>query len=177
MSNRFVWIVLGGTLFFGLIGFVDDYLKLVVRNSKGLTARDQDLLAVALARSALAIAFYLTAENPGVEHALLIPYFKNVTSRCRPSAYVALTALVIVGSSNAVNLTDGLDGLAIMPAVLVGAALGVFAYAAGNVIYRELSRDPVRGGSRRAAGFLCGPGWRRPGLLVVQHLSRAGLHG
>ncbi len=89
----------------------------------------------------------MTAENAAVDHALLIPYLKNVSIELPAIAYVALTALVIVGASNGVNLTDGLDGLAIMPAVLVATALGVFAYAAGNVIYSNYLGIPYVAGS------------------------------
>jgi phospho-N-acetylmuramoyl-pentapeptide-transferase len=134
LSNRFVWIALAGTLFFGVIGFVDDYKKLVVRNSKGLSMRAKLFWQIVGGLGA-AIAFYATAENPDVEHALLIPYFKDVMLPFGSVLYVTFVTFVVAGFSNAVNLTDGLDGLAIMPAVLVGAALGVFAYAGGNVIY------------------------------------------
>jgi len=134
LHNRFVWIALLGTLFFGVIGFVDDYKKLVVKNSKGLSASSKFFWQIVGALGA-AFAFYFTAENPDVERSLLIPYLKDVSVPLGAVPYVVLVTLVITGFSNAVNLTDGLDGLAIMPAVLVGAALGVFAYAAGNVIY------------------------------------------
>ena len=134
LSNRFVWIVLAGTLVFGVIGFIDDYKKLVVRNSRGLSATTK-VFWQCMAALGAAVAFYLTAENPDVEHALLIPYLKDLTIPLGPVSFVVFTSLVIVGASNGVNLTDGLDGLAIMPAVLVGGALGVFAYAAGNVIF------------------------------------------
>jgi phospho-N-acetylmuramoyl-pentapeptide-transferase len=146
LSNRFVWLVLIGTLFFGVIGFVDDYKKLIVRNSKGLSARSK-IFWQTVGALGLAIGFYLSAENPAVDHALLIPYFKNVSIDLPAVAYVVVTAIVIVGSSNGVNLTDGLDGLAIMPSVLVGAALGVFAYAAGNVIYSNYLGIPYVAGS------------------------------
>ncbi len=146
LSNRFVLIALAGTLIFGVIGFVDDYKKLVVRNSKGLSATAKFFWQGVVALGA-AIAFYMTAENPDVEQSLLIPYFKDVMLPLGPIAFVVFTALVIVGASNAVNLTDGLDGLAIMPAVLVGAALGVFAYAAGNVIYSSYLGIPYVAGS------------------------------
>ena len=146
LSNRFVWLVLGGTLFFGVIGFVDDYKKLVVRNSKGLSARAK-IFWQTVGALALAIGFYLSAENPAVDHALLIPYLKNVSIELPAVAYVAVTARVIVGASNGVNLTDGLDGLAIMPSVLVAAALGVFAYAAGNVNFSTYLGIPYVAGS------------------------------
>jgi phospho-N-acetylmuramoyl-pentapeptide-transferase len=139
-------IVLGGTLFFGVIGFVDDYKKVVVRNSKGITARSKIFWQI-IGALGTAIAFYLTAENTEIEHALLIPYLPNISIPLGPIVYVAFTALVIVGASNGVNLTDGLDGLAIMPAVLVGTALGIFAYAAGNVIYSSYLGIPYVAGS------------------------------
>src|SRR5262252_7785293 len=146
LSNRFVWIALIGTLFFGVIGFVDDYKKLIVKNSKGLSASTKLFWQIVGALGA-AFAFYFTAENPDVERSLLIPYLKDVSLPLGPVPYVVLVTLVITGFSNAVNLTDGLDGLAIMPAVLVGAALGVFAYAAGNVIYSSYLGIPYVAGS------------------------------
>jgi phospho-N-acetylmuramoyl-pentapeptide-transferase len=132
LRNRFVWIVLGATLVFGLIGFVDDYKKLRVRNSEGLSPRTK-FLWQSIAALAAALLLYYTAADPRVEHALLIPYFPNLLVPLSMFFYVAFVYLVIVGSSNGVNLTDGLDGLAIMPAVLVGGALGLFAWVSGNV--------------------------------------------
>jgi phospho-N-acetylmuramoyl-pentapeptide-transferase len=146
LANRFVWIVLGGTLFFGVIGFVDDYKKLVVRNSKGLSAKSKFFWQI-VGGFATAMAFYFTAENPDVELSLLIPYLKNVVLPLGGILYVAFVTLVVAGFSNAVNLTDGLDGLAIMPSVLVGTALGVFAYAAGNTIYSSYLGIPYVAGS------------------------------
>ena len=146
LSNRFVWIALLATLFFGVIGFVDDYKKLVVKNSKGLSASSK-LFWQIVGALGTALAFYFTAENPEVERALLIPYLKDVSIPLGTIPYVVLVTLVVSGFSNAVNLTDGLDGLAIMPAVLVGAALGVFAYAAGNVIYSNYLGIPYVVGS------------------------------
>jgi phospho-N-acetylmuramoyl-pentapeptide-transferase len=146
LTNRFVWIVLSGTLFFGVIGFVDDYKKLRVKNSRGLSARAKFFWQIVGALAA-GVAFYLTAENPDVEYALLIPYLKDASIPLGMIAYVAFTGLVLVGSSNAVNLTDGLDGLAIMPSVLVGAALGVFAWAAGNVNISSYLQIPYVAGS------------------------------
>jgi phospho-N-acetylmuramoyl-pentapeptide-transferase len=146
LANRYVWIVLLGTLFFGVVGFVDDYKKLVVRNSKGLSARTKFFWQIVGALGA-ALALYFTADNPDVEQALLIPYLKNVMLPLTGGAYVVFTAFVVVGASNGVNLTDGLDGLAIMPAVLVGAALGVFAWAAGNVNFATYLQIPYVAGS------------------------------
>jgi phospho-N-acetylmuramoyl-pentapeptide-transferase len=146
LSNRFVLLALGGTLFFGVIGFVDDYKKVVQRNSKGLSVR-QKLFWQTVGALGLAVGFYVTAENPAVEHALLIPYIPGITIQLGAVGYVLFTALVLVFTSNSVNLTDGLDGLAIMPAVLVGTALGIFAYAAGNVIYSSYLGIPYVAGS------------------------------
>jgi phospho-N-acetylmuramoyl-pentapeptide-transferase len=127
LRNRFVWIVLLTTMVFGVIGFIDDYKKLKVRNSKGLLPRTKFLLQ-SLAAFAAAVTLWYVADD----HALLIPYFPNLLLEMSALAYIAFVYFVIVGSSNAVNLTDGLDGLAIMPAVLVGGALGLFAWVSGN---------------------------------------------
>ena len=132
LTNRFVWITLLVTLAFGLIGFWDDYLKLVVGNSRGLIARYKYFWQ-SVAALGCAFALYYTAKSPA-ETALYVPFFKTVAMPLG-FGYIVLTYFVLVGASNAVNLTDGLDGLAIMPAVLVGGALGVFAYATGNAVF------------------------------------------
>jgi phospho-N-acetylmuramoyl-pentapeptide-transferase len=136
LSNRFVWIVLVVTLLFGVIGFVDDYRKLKVRNSRGMTPLTKFLWQSAAAL-VCAFVFYYTAQSPEVEHRLLIPYFPNLLIPLGAPAYIFLVYWVIVGSSNAVNLTDGLDGLAIMPAVLVGGALGLLAWVSGNAVVSQ----------------------------------------
>ena len=146
LTNRFVWIVLGVTLVFGIIGFVDDYRKLRVRDSEGLKPRTK-FLWQSVAALVAALLLYLTAENPQVEHALLIPYFPDLTIPLSGIAYVGFAYLVIVGSSTGVNLTDGLDGLAIMPAVLVGGALGLIAWAAGNVVFSSYLGIPYIAGA------------------------------
>jgi phospho-N-acetylmuramoyl-pentapeptide-transferase len=130
LRNRYVWLVLAVTLAFGLIGWLDDYRKLVLRNSKGLPARAKYFLQSCVGLTA-ALLLYLTAQTP-VETQLIVPVFKQVAVDLG-LLFVPLVYFVIVGSSNAVNLTDGLDGLAIMPTVMVAGALGVFAYATGNV--------------------------------------------
>ncbi|TVR63498.1 MAG: phospho-N-acetylmuramoyl-pentapeptide-transferase [Candidatus Competibacteraceae bacterium] len=132
--NRYVWIVLGVTLAFGAIGWVDDYRKLILRNSKGLSARSKYFWQ-SCAGLAAALLLYYTAQTP-VETQLLVPFFKNVALELG-WLFVPLTYLVIVGSSNAVNLTDGLDGLAIVPTVMVAGALAVFCYVSGNWIFAE----------------------------------------
>ena len=140
LSNRFVWILLGTTLAFGAIGFYDDYLKLVVGNSKGLAARYKYL---AQSIAALCIAFSLHGMHQSLaETTLYVPFFKTVAVPMTTAGFVAYAYFVIVGTSNAVNLTDGLDGLAIMPAVMVAAALGVFAYATGNFKFATYLQIP-----------------------------------
>jgi phospho-N-acetylmuramoyl-pentapeptide-transferase len=130
LGNRYVWVVLLVTLSFGAIGWVDDYKKLVLKNSDGLSARSK-MFWQSVIGLGVAVLLYLTAVSPA-ETALIVPFFKTIAIDLG-WFYVALTYFVIVGSSNAVNLTDGLDGLAILPTVLVAGALGVFAYATGNV--------------------------------------------
>jgi phospho-N-acetylmuramoyl-pentapeptide-transferase len=132
LANRFVWIALGVTVAFGLIGFWDDYLKLVVGDSRGLIARYKYFWQ-SVAGLGAAIALYVTAKTQA-ETTLIVPFFKDVVVPLGP-LFIVIAYFVIVGSSNAVNLTDGLDGLAIMPSVLVAGALGVFAYASGNVVF------------------------------------------
>jgi phospho-N-acetylmuramoyl-pentapeptide-transferase len=153
LSNRFVWVVLGLTIAFGLIGFIDDYRKLVLKDSKGLTARWKYLLQ-SLAGLGGALALYLSAQHPEVETALYVPFFKTITIQLG-AFYVIFAYFVIVGTSNAVNLTDGLDGLAIMPAVMVGAALGIFAYATGNVNFAAYLSIPYISGAGELLVF-CG---------------------
>ena len=140
LSSRFVWILLATTLGFGLIGFYDDYLKLVVGNSKGLAARYKYL-----AQSVVGLATIMTLHHlrlSPAETSLYVPFFKTVAVPMSTAAFVALSYFVIVGTSNAVNLTDGLDGLAIMPAVMVAAALDVFAYVTGNIKFATYLQIP-----------------------------------
>ncbi|MGY6554115.1 MAG: phospho-N-acetylmuramoyl-pentapeptide-transferase [Wenzhouxiangella sp.] len=134
LSNRYIWTVLFVTMAFGMIGFFDDYLKLRDKSSAGLPARWKYLLQ-SLAALVVAFFLYYTAEVPANTQ-LFVPFFKDVAI---PLGlwFVVLAYFVIVGTSNAVNLTDGLDGLAIMPAVFVAAGLGVFAYVTGHVIFAD----------------------------------------
>ncbi len=139
LANVYVWVVLLVTLAFGLIGLVDDYKKLVLRNPRGLAARYKYLWQSVVGLIA-AILLYALADTPA-ETALLIPYLKDVSVQLGPW-YILLTYLVIVGSSNAVNLTDGLDGLAVMPTVLIAGALGIFGYASGHAHFADYLRIP-----------------------------------
>ena len=144
LANRFVWVVLLVTIAFGLIGFWDDYLKLVVGNSRGLIARYKYFWQ-SFAGLAAAIVLYVTAQSPA-DTTLYVPFFKHFVVPLGV-LFIPLTYFVIVGSSNAVNLTDGLDGLAIMPSVLVAGALGVFAYASGNVVFSNYLGIPYLAGA------------------------------
>ncbi|MCG6976754.1 MAG: phospho-N-acetylmuramoyl-pentapeptide-transferase [Acidiferrobacterales bacterium] len=134
LTNRFVWVVLLTTLAFGAIGWVDDYKKIINKDPKGIGAKNK-FFWQSVAGLAAAGFLYYTAQSP-METQLIVPVFKNVVIDLGP-AFILLTYLVIVGSSNAVNFTDGLDGLAIMPTVMVAGALGVFAYLTGNVNFSQ----------------------------------------
>ncbi|MDA0227998.1 MAG: phospho-N-acetylmuramoyl-pentapeptide-transferase [Proteobacteria bacterium] len=154
-SNRFVWIVLAVMLAFGAVGWVDDWRKVVRKDPEGMRSREkyawQSLIGLL---AALALVFAISeADNAKVwglavqwvasgftvdlppQAGLWLPFFKTVGYPIGVFGFVLLTYLVIVGSSNAVNLTDGLDGLAIMPVIMVGSALGVFAYVTGNAVF------------------------------------------
>ena len=130
LGNHYIWVVLLVTLMFGAIGMVDDYKKLVLKNSDGLSARNK-IFWQSLVALSVTIFLYMSASTPA-ETALIVPFFKDIAINLG-WFYVVLTYFVIVGTSNAVNLTDGLDGLAILPTVLIAGALGVFAYTTGNV--------------------------------------------
>ena len=139
LTIEYVWIVVAVTLAFGLIGFVDDYLKLVLRDPAGLSARTK-IFWQSLTALAVAVVLFWLADQP-YETGLLIPFLKGMVIPLG-IFYIALTFFVIVGTSNAVNLTDGLDGLAIMPTVLVGGALGIFGWVTGNVIFSDYLAIP-----------------------------------
>ncbi|MDP1557947.1 MAG: phospho-N-acetylmuramoyl-pentapeptide-transferase [Nitrosomonas sp.] len=140
LSNRYIWVVLITTLGFGVIGWIDDYRKVVYRNPKGLSARTKILWQSAIA---IAVALYLviTAELPA-QTDMIVPFFKDVAVPLGVTGFVILTYFVIVGTSNAVNLTDGLDGLAIMPTVMISGALAIFAYLAGHVVFASYLAIP-----------------------------------
>jgi len=175
LGNRFVWVVLIVTLGFGAIGWVDDYRKVVHRNPKGLSARAKFFWQSVIG---LVAAVYLAFAVPGESNAqavslfvkwvasglsldlppkadLLVPFFKNIAYPLGVFGFIGLTYFVIVGTSNAVNLTDGLDGLAIMPAVMVAGALGIFAYVTGNAVFAKYLLFPHIPGAGELAVF-CG---------------------
>ncbi len=152
LDNRYIWIVLLTTLAFGLVGLVDDYRKLVLRDSRGLPARWKYFWQSVFGLAA-AWALYTTAEVPA-ETQLIVPFFKDVVIDLGPW-FVLLAYFVIVGSSNAVNLTDGLDGLAILPTVMVAGALGVFAYVSGHLYLSKYLLIPYLPGAGELTVF-CG---------------------
>lgn len=159
LRNRFVWTVLGVTFAFGLIGFYDDYLKLVVGNSRGLIARWKYFWQ-SVAGLATALALYFTSTT-SAETTLFLPIVKEFAVPLSAFSFIAITYFMIVGMSNAVNLTDGLDGLAIMPAALVTAALGIFAFASGNAVvssYLQIPSIPHAGELIIFCGALVGAG-------------------
>jgi phospho-N-acetylmuramoyl-pentapeptide-transferase len=143
LSNRFVWVVLIVTLLFGAIGWVDDYKKLVKGDPQGLRARYKYFWQSVIGLSCALFLFY-TATYPA-ETQLIVPIFKNVAIELG-WIFVVLAYFVIVGSSNAVNLTDGLDGLAILPTVMVAGALAIFAYVTGNFSFASYLGFPYIGG-------------------------------
>ena len=158
LRNRYVWVVLAVTLSFGAIGFWDDYRKLVLKDSRGLPARWKYLWQSVCGLGA-ALFLYYTAPAalgglPVAETALYVPLFKQVAI---PMGlfFVVIAYFMMVGFSNAVNLTDGLDGLAVMPVVLVSGALGVFAYLAGNRVFSEYLGIPSIPGAGELSIF-CG---------------------
>jgi phospho-N-acetylmuramoyl-pentapeptide-transferase len=151
LSNRYVWVVLIITLGFGVIGWVDDWRKVVHRNPKGLSAKEKYFWQSLLGFGAAVYLFY-TATLPA-ETTLIFPFFKHLVLPLGAVSFIVLTYLVIVGSSNAVNLTDGLDGLAIMPTVLVSGALAIFAYAAGHLYFSKYLGIPYVPGAGELAVF------------------------
>jgi phospho-N-acetylmuramoyl-pentapeptide-transferase len=185
LSNRFVWIVLVVTFGFGAIGWVDDYRKVVRRNPKGLSAKAkffwQSVLgliaavylsfAVSLPTNAQILQVFTAWVQSGLEMNLspkadlIVPFFKNVAYPLGIWGFIVLTYFVIVGTSNAVNLTDGLDGLAIMPAVMVGGALGIFAYVVGNAVYSKYLLFPYIPGAGELTVFCAALGGAGLGFL------------
>lgn len=158
LGNRYVWVVILVTLAFGLIGWADDYRKLVLQDSRGLPAKWK-YLAQSIAGLAAAVFLWSSAEIPA-ETELIIPFFKNFVLPLG-MGYIAVTYFFIVGFSNAVNLTDGLDGLAIMPSVFIAVALGIFAYVTGHTVFSEylgIPHIPGTGELTIFCGALAGAG-------------------
>ena len=183
-SNRFIWVVLIVTIGFGIVGWVDDYRKVVYKDPNGMSSREkyfwQSLIGIV---AAIYLAFAVSGQSNAEVWSLfidwvrsgfnmdlspkadfIIPFFKTISYPLGVWGFIALTYFVIVGTSNAVNLTDGLDGLTIMPTIMVGTALGVFAY-------------PLYSGRGRTAGFLWGDGRGGTRVFVVQRPSGTNVHG
>ena len=139
LTNRYVWVTMSIVVGYGLIGFVDDYRKVVRKDPKGLIAKWKYFWQSVVA---IAVAIYLFANSQDpAETALLVPFFKEVMPQLG-MFFIVVTYFTVVGTSNAVNLTDGLDGLAIVPTILVAGALAIFAYATGNVNFSAYLNIP-----------------------------------
>src|SRR5690348_10668194 len=153
LQNRYVWIVLLTTLGFGIVGWVDDWRKVVHRNPKGLSAKAkffwQSVIAV------VAVSYLAYSAKLPQQTELLVPFFKTIAIPLGTVGFVILGYFVVVGTSNAVNLTDGLDGLAIMPTVMIASALAVFAYVSGNAVFSKYLGFPAIPGAGELAVF-CG---------------------
>lgn len=151
LKNPYVWVVLATTLGFGAVGWVDDWRKVVHRNPKGLSAKAKYFWQ-SLIGAGVAVFLAMTATLPAHTE-LIVPFFKMLTIPLGGVGFVVLAYFVIVGSSNAVNLTDGLDGLAIMPTVMVAGALALFAYVAGHVVFSRYLGVPYVPGAGELAVF------------------------
>lgn len=151
LNNRFVWVVLFTTLGYGIIGWVDDWRKVVYRNPKGLSAVEKYFWQ-SLVGASVAVYLALTATTPA-ETTLVVPFFKHLVLPLGFISFVVMTYLVVVGSSNAVNLTDGLDGLAIMPTVLIAGALAIFAYVTGHLYFSKYLGIPYVPGAGELTVF------------------------
>ena len=159
LGNRYIWVVLFVTFGFSIIGFFDDYLKIKFKNSKGLSSIQKILFQSLIAFLAVTYLYY-SAEIPP-ETSFIVPFFKDAILPMSPFLFIFIGMFVLVGSSNAVNLTDGLDGLAILPSVLIGGALGLIAYAMGNQLlsgYLYLPHLPLSGELIVFCGALIGSG-------------------
>ncbi len=158
LENRYMWVVLLTTLAFGVIGFYDDYKKLVLKDSRGISAKAKYFWQSVFGLAA-AVFLYHTAASPA-DTQLIVPFFKDVIIDMG-LMFIVLTYFVVVGTSNAVNLTDGLDGLAILPTVMVAGALGVFAYVTGHVEFSQYLGIPYIEGVGEVVIFcatICGAG-------------------
>jgi phospho-N-acetylmuramoyl-pentapeptide-transferase len=159
LENRYVWVTLLATVGFGIVGWVDDYRKVVYRNPKGLSARSKFFWQSVIA--AAAVSYLAYRANLPQQTDLIVPFFKTVSIPLGTIGFVILGYLVVVGTSNAVNLTDGLDGLAIMPTVMIASALAVFAYVTGNAVFAKYLVFPYIAGSGELSvlcGAICGAG-------------------
>ena len=135
LSNRYIWVVLFVTVSFAMIGFADDYIKIKKKSSDGLSSKQKIILQTAFSFISVTYLFYSAETAP--ETSFIVPFFKDLLIPMSPFLFIFTGMFVLVGSSNAVNLTDGLDGLAILPSVLIAGALGLIAYSMGNQIIAD----------------------------------------
>ena len=159
LGNRYIWVVLSVTIGFSLIGFFDDYLKIKNESSDGLSSKQKIIFQSVVALLAMSYLYFSAEIIP--ETSFIVPFFKNLIIPMSPFVFILTGMFVLVGSSNAVNLTDGLDGLAILPSVLIGGALGLIAYAMGNQLisdYLYLPHLPLSGELIVFCGALIGSG-------------------
>ena len=159
LENRYIWVVLGVTIGFSIIGFFDDYLKIKHKSSDGLTSIQKIIFQSLIAFVSMGYLYYSAEIIP--ETAFIVPFFKDLIIPMSPFIFIIFGMFVLIGSSNAVNLTDGLDGLAILPSVLIGGALGLIAYAMGNQLiadYLYLPHLPLSGELIVFCGALIGSG-------------------
>ena len=159
LGNRYIWVVLSVTIGFSLIGFFDDYLKIKNKSSDGLSSKQKIIFQSVVALLAMSYLYFSAEIIP--ETSFIVPFFKNLIIPMSPFVFILTGMFVLVGSSNAVNLTDGLDGLAILPSVLIGGALGLIAYAMGNQLisdYLYLPHLPLSGELIVFCGALIGSG-------------------
>ena len=159
LGNRYIWVVLGVTVGFSVIGFFDDYLKIKQKSSDGLSSKQKIFFQSVISLIALIYLYYSAEIIP--ETSFIVPFFKDLIIPMSPFIFILTGMFVLIGSSNAVNLTDGLDGLAILPSVLIGGALGLIAYAMGNQLiadYLYLPHLPLSGELIVFCGALIGSG-------------------
>ena len=159
LGNRYIWVVLGVTISFSLIGFFDDFLKIKNKSSDGLSSKQKILFQSFIAFISMLYLYYTHEILP--EISFIVPFFKDLIIPMSPLIFIFTGMFVLIGSSNAVNLTDGLDGLAILPSVLIGGALGLIAYAMGNELiadYLYLPHLPLSGELIVFCGALIGSG-------------------
>ena len=159
LGNRYIWVVLAVTVGFSIIGFFDDYIKIKNKSSDGLTSKQKLIFQSLISILSISYLYYSAEILP--ETSFIVPFFKDLIIPMSPFLFIFIGTFVLVGSSNAVNLTDGLDGLAILPSVLIGGALGLIAYAMGNNLIAEylyLPHLPLSGELIVFCGALIGSG-------------------
>ena len=135
LGNRYIWVVLFVTISFGFVGFLDDFIKIKSKSSDGLSSKQKIILQTLFASIATTFLYFSAETSP--ETAFIVPFYKDLLISMSPFLFIFLGSFVVVGSSNAVNLTDGLDGLAILPTILIAGALGLIAYGMGNILIAD----------------------------------------